>query len=79
MEIQSSHRHTHTQITWIITNEADGGREETGQILTPVIRDRDLQVLDRSGIFKNVGQIWCNVDHVLQKTKLKRFNSSVSQ
>jgi hypothetical protein len=56
----------HTQLRRIITNEADGGREETGQILTPMIRDRNLQVLDRPGIFENVGQIRRHIHHVLQ-------------
>ena len=68
MKMQSSQTHTNNAE---ITNEANGGRKETGQILTPMICDRNLQVLDRSGIFKNVGQIWRDVHHILQKTKTK--------
>lgn len=58
----------------VITNEANGGREETGQILTPMIRDRNLQVLDRSGILENVGQIGCHIDHVLFFMNMKNKN-----
>ena len=32
----------------MVTDEGDGRREEGGQVLAPVIRDGNLQVLDRS-------------------------------
>ena len=49
----------------------NGSREETGQVLTPVVRDGNLQVLNGSRIFKNVGQIGCHIHNVLQ---LDKFN-----
>lgn len=49
------------------TDEADGGREEAGQILAPMIRDGDLEVLDGAGILKDVGQVRGHIHHKLEK------------
>lgn len=48
-----------------LTDETDGRRKETGQILTPVIGNGNLQVLDGSRIFKHVRKVGRHVDNIL--------------
>lgn len=51
-----------------LTNELDGLWEEAGEVLIPVIGDRDLHVAYAAGVLKHIWQVWCHVQDVL-KTK----------
>lgn len=52
----------------IRTNKPNGFREESGQVLAPVVGDGDLHVLDSPAVFEHIRQISSHVQHVLQTT-----------
>lgn len=49
----------------VLTNEADGLREELGEILAPVVGYWDLLVLKFSGVLEQIGEIRGHVEDVL--------------
>lgn len=55
----------------LLTNEADGFREELREVLAPVIRDGDLLVLKLPCVLKEVWQIGSHIEDVLDAVLLQ--------